>query len=154
MLWLYRIFSGGTVVRPLAWLLAIDAAAYFLYARAARPEAGAVGRYAGDAWTWTKSLFKKAPASAATDLSGDQHRALFEFWWAAAVPLGTVSDRAYDRAVTLLFGPAGMPWHIHALQAAQIALTAVLVLLIGLSIRNRVRAALAGYERERGSDEN
>jgi hypothetical protein len=145
MSWLYRIFSGGTIFRPLLWLLAIDAVAYFAYARFARPDGTAAGRVASGAWTWTKSLFVKArtPAAPATELSAEQHRALFEFWWAGAMPLGTVTDAAYQRAIAALFGAGGMPWYLHLLQSAQIALTVIFVLLIALALRDRVAAARA-----------
>ncbi len=149
---LYRVTSarGRSLMRPLLWLVFVNAGAWWIYARAARPAGSMVGRAASGVWGWTKSWFVQsaaAPPTPSGSLSGEQERALFEFWWSSAVPLGTVPRGAYEKSVLLLYGQAGAPWFVHLTQAAHLALNLILVFLLALAVRYHVTAAEPGTAR-------
>src|SRR5262249_29599225 len=105
-----------------------------------KPSTTVMGRAARGTWGWMKSLFVSSPQQpvAASSLSADQQRALFEFWWSGAVP-GSVTRTAYEKAVLALFGPEGVPSLLYLVQFGQTALNALLVLLLAIAVRNHFR---------------
>lgn len=134
---------GRSVIRPLLWLGVVNVAAYLAYRFYTKPATTAVGRTASGVWAWTKSWFVTPPASDAPPplgLSTEQVKALFEFWWSSAVPLGTIPRAAYDKAVTLLFGAGGVPEWVYVIQSAHLAANIGLVLFVVLALRNYFRS--------------
>lgn len=144
LLALYGLFSdcGRSILRPLAWLALANYGAYLAYGELAKPATTAVGRTARGVWGWTKSLFVSEPSATtsapAGALSGEQTRALFEFWWASLAP-GAVTRTVYEKAAKLLYGEGSLPQAVYLVQFGQVALNLGLLFLFALAIRNQFR---------------
>lgn len=142
LLFAYGLFSdcGRSVVRPLVWLVLVNGAAYFAFRALAKPASTVVGRAARGTWGWIKSIFVSPPTVPGTALSGEQEKALFEFWWSGAVP-GSIARPAYEKAALSLFGSDRIPQLAHVLQSGQTVLNVFFVLLLALALRNHFRGA-------------
>ncbi len=136
--------SGRSILRPLLWLGLANYAAYLFYEGAIVPKTTVVGRTARGTWGWMKSLVSSEGTTTTSAIAPEQYRALFEFWWSSAVPLGTLPRAAYEKAVTTLFGAAGAPWFVHVGQGAHFALNALFLFLIALALRNHFRVSGPG----------
>jgi hypothetical protein len=147
LLFFYGALSdcGRSAVRPLLWLAAANAGAYYLYQLYAKPSSTAVGRAARGTWGWIKSQFVSAPPPSATTsaatLSADQQRSLFEFWWSATVP-GSVTRATYEKAALALYGAEGLPPAVYVVQAGQAALNLLLLLLLAFAVRSHFRGSV------------
>ncbi|MCW5771237.1 MAG: pentapeptide repeat-containing protein [Rhodospirillaceae bacterium] len=144
LLLLYGLLADGgrSLLRPLAWLALVNYGAWLAYGELAKPSTTVVGRAARGTWGWIKSQFVSEPAATtsapAGSLSAAQTKALFEFWWSSAVP-GSVTRATYDKAVTILYGEAGIVPAVYAVQLGQVALNLGLLALLAMAVRNHFR---------------
>jgi hypothetical protein len=132
---------GRSVIRPLILLCATNTGAYLAYESAILPKTTIVGRTARGTWGWVKSWFSSDASTTTTSITAEQYKALFEFWWASAVPLGTLPRSAYEKAVTTLYGVGGAPAFVHVMQFGQFSLNALSLFLIALALRNHFRVS-------------